>query len=220
MQKLSSLEAYVNGVHVKTLLLIPKEQKTPRPLYYAMKNTTQVAVDDYDFESVEALIHKYHNEFSIIFDSRLQYLILVTHRLFSNYVLVFDVDSSRKIDVHDYLASRHMFDVRGVFVWTPEADKLIDLYIFIKFICSNIDIKWNNSKAIDVIKHNNWLEIVMNYVGVQKYEQTDRTKELISRTKELIDEHYRCFMTPYLSKDELFTVLVDMHSAEIYGIQY
>jgi len=220
LQRLSSLEAYVNGVHVKTLLLVPKEQKTPRPLYYALKNTTQVAVDDYDFESVEALIHKFHNEYSIIFDSRLQYLILVAHRIFPNYVLVFDVDSSRKVDVHDFLASRHMFDVRGVFIWTPEANKLIDLYIFIRFFCSNIGIKWNNIKAFEVIHHNNWLEMIMNYIGVYKYEQTDRTRELLSRTKEIIDEQFRCFMTPYISKDELFTVLVDMRAAEIYGIRY
>lgn len=220
MQRISSLETYVNGVHIKTLLLVPKEQKTPRPLYYALKNTTQVLVDEYDFESVESLIHKYHNEYSILFDSRLQYLILVAHRIFPNYVLIFDVDSSRKIDVHDFLASRHMFDIRGVFIWTPEANKLIDLYIFIRFFCSNIDVKWNNIKAFEVIKHNNWLEMVMNYIGVYNYEQTDRTRALVTQTKEIVSERFRCFMTPYLSKDELFTVLYDMRTAEDYGIIY
>lgn len=216
-----TLEQYINGMQTKTILLVPKEQRTARPLYYALKNTIQVAIDDYDFKSLEELIRKEHDEYSIIFDSRLQYLILVANIIFPNYVLIFDVDTSRKLDVHDYLASRRMFDIRGVFMWTNEANKLIDLYIFIKFFCTNIDVKWNNVKALEVIKNNNnWLEIMMNYIDVHKYNSTDKTKELMKRLHTIVEERYRRRELLFDSIDELFTVLVDMRAAEDFGIIY
>lgn len=220
LPKLDALEHYVNGLQTNTLLLVPKEQRTARPLYYALKNTTQVSIDDYDFKSLEELIRKKHDEYSIIFDSRLQYLILVTNIIFPNYVLVFDVDTSRKLDIHDYLASRRMFDIRGVFMWTNEADKLIDLYVFVKFFCTNIDVKWNNAKALEVIRNNNWLEMIMNYIGVHHYEQTEKTKELIKRLHTIVEERYRNRELLFESIDELFTVLVDMRATEDYGIIY
>lgn len=197
-----------NGSHTNTILIT---SRFPLKLYFPIPNKEEVYIDEYDYEKVDVFIRSFYKRANIVIDCRLEYILLVVHINYPDYCLVYDIHNDVTKTVYNYLSSRNALDIRSMFLYTPHGRKLIDLYLFIKHFCTNLNIVWKTDVAIDICKHdNNFITIVLNYINIHRFRQTESTAQQISEIENIVKSNFRKRKLIFKSIDELYTALSSM----------
>ena len=200
-----------NGLE-KNVIVITSSEIKPQ-IYYPFKNKVEVDITPYDFENVKILIDKFNKRSSIIIDSRLEYIAITTHLNYPDYPLIYDANTESVLDIYQFLSGRSMFNIQGMYVYTKNAAKLIDMYVFIKFMCSDLGIHWNCYKAIEVASRNdNFVDMILNYIDIHEFDPGDMTNEHIRKIKTAVDEKFSRKEKICDTIDELYSALMTMRS--------
>lgn len=201
-----------NGLHKNTIVIT---STFPVQYYYSIKNCVEVKVDEYDFEKLQRFIKSSYKNTNIVIDSRLEYLILATGLAYKDYCLVYDVNDSFTKTFYQYLSSRSVLDQRGLFVYTVNGRKLIDLYMFIRHFCTNLSIAWNTDRAIEICKNNtSFIDIVLNYIGIHKYNMCDKISDIIKEMNVIVRCNFSKRKLLFMDIDELYTTITAMKYIE------
>lgn len=212
-----------NGLKKNVIVLMSNDIHPT--IYYPFPSKVEVDVRPDDYENVEVLINKFSSKASIIIDSRLEYLILVAHIHHPGYPLIYDANNSDVIDVYQWMSGRSVFNMKGVFIYTASANKLIDLYVFIKYFCNHLKIKWDSFKAKEFIGRNStFVDIAINYIGIEgipKYEPDEKTERNVNLIRQTVErEAFSVRRKLCDNVDELFTALFTLRSAGVNLITY
>ena len=200
-----------NGTHSNTIIIT---SKFPILIYYPIQNHEEVFVNEFDFDKVNTFIEKLYKKVNIIIDSRLSYLILATALSYQDYCLIFDIEDNTVKNVYQYLGSHTVLDLRGLYLYTVNGKKLIDLYMFIKHFCTNLSIIWNTDRGIEICDHNNsFVDIVLNYIGIQKFIKVDET--VIAKINNIVKHNFTHHELPFIDIDTLYSALVIMKSDDM-----
>lgn len=207
-----------NGLKKNVIVLMSNDIQ---PLiYYPFPEKVEVDIRPDDYENVEILINEYSSKASIIIDSRLEYLILVAHIHHPGYPMIYDANNSNVIDVYQWLSGRSVFNMKGVFIYTNEANKLIDLYVFIKYFCNHLKVKWDSFHAKEFISRNSaFVDIAINYIGIHgipKYEPDEKTSQNVNLIRQVVEQEAFSVRRKLCENvDELFTALSVLRSAGV-----
>lgn len=211
-------EIYTNQIYSKSFIITLA--KFPIKIYYPISDATEIDIDEFNnFDGLSKLIEKYHNKRSIIIDSRLEYLIIVTEMIYPNYCLIYNISSHKVEKFVDFFSSSHVLDLKGLFIYTRDKYKIMDLYLFIKYYCGNLSISWNTSTAIEACQTSkNINELILNYIKIHSFidiSNEDKSK-LIKKFKSIIDSQFTIYEENiFESIDQLFTILMLLNTSNI-----
>lgn len=212
MQVFSPAKETTNGVHTNTIIVTAK---FPISIYYPIKKHEELIIEEYDFEKVDTFIKKFYKTVNIVVDSRLEFIAIVIHLTYPDYCLIFDIEDNHVKDIQTFLSSRTVLDLRGMYLYTVNGKKLIDLYLFIKHFCTNLSIFWNTEKATEVCeRNNNFVDIVLNYIGMQKFSQSERTVTLVKEINVIVQSNFKNRSLLFNDINELCTTLLVMKMNE------
>ena len=193
MQVFSPAKETTNGVHTNTIIVTAK---FPISIYYPIKKHEELIIEEYDFEKVDTFIKKFYKTVNIVVDSRLEFIAIVIHLTYPDYCLIFDIEDNHVKDIQTFLSSRTVLDLRGMYLYTVNGKKLIDLYLFIKHFCTN------------------FVDIVLNYIGMQKFSQSERTVTLVKEINVIVQSNFKNRSLLFNDINELCTTLLVMKMNE------
>ena len=212
MESIYPAKETTNGAHRNTVIITAK---FPVSIYYPIKNNQEVFINEYDFEKVKRIIEKLYKKVNIVVDSRLNYIALAIALSYPDYCLVFDIEDSTVKNIYQHLSSHTVLDLRGLYLYTVNGKKLIDLYMFIKHFCTNLSIIWNTEKAVDICdRNNNFVDIVLNYIGIHEYNQNDKIADVIKNINDIVRSNFSNRVLVFEDKDSLYSALVAMKAIE------
>lgn len=175
-----------NGLCEKTIYIT--SDKLQSEVYFPLKNSAIVNVEPYDVNKVSDMIRLYYDKANFVIDIRLEYLILILDKIFKDYVTVFNIYDTTIISITTFLSGSTLFNVPVFKIYTSTREKLVDMYLTIKFVSKNVN--WNVTNALNNIEKQSLLEILMNYIGFSDIERLNVT-EKAERFRTLVHNDFR-----------------------------
>lgn len=175
-----------NGLCEKTIYIT--SDKLQSEVYFPLKNSAIVNVEPYDVNKVSDMIRLYYDKANFVIDIRLEYLILILDKIFKDYVTVFNIYDTTIISITTFLSGSSLFNVPVFKIYTSTREKLVDMYLTIKFVSKNVN--WNVTNALNNIERQSLLEILMNYIGFSDIERLNVT-EKAERFRTLVHNDFR-----------------------------
>lgn len=212
----------INQLHDRTLILTCKSFTE---IYYPIQNSVTVNIEnELNFPGVKKLILKFHDKFNIIIDSRLEYIIITTELHFPGYTLIYNISNHKVCKFVVYFTPKLSLNLSFLYLRTNDGRKLIDLFVFINYVCKNLSIVWNVDSAIQIASiSNNIVELVLNYIKIHRFELIDdgEKNKLMSSFIQVITNKFEDIRSPIFENiDKLFTILMILNNSKIYVKMY
>ena len=174
-----------NGINKKTIYITSNKFNN---IYFPLNDSISVNVDEFAVNEVTSMIKEYYNKANFVIDARLEYMMLVLDRKFPNYITVFNIYNTTFELLNKYISSPNMFSISEFHLYTSTKEKLIDMYIVIKFMTR--EVQWKMTTAMNVIEQGTLLDLLLNYLGFDEINKID-IMDKANKLRELVSCNFR-----------------------------
>lgn len=195
-----------NGIYDKNIYITSNKFTTD--IYFPLNNSFRIDVNEFDVDKVADLIRQHYNKANFIIDMRLEYIILVLDSIFPGYITIFNIYDTTFEPINKFISSSSMFSISEFYLYTCSKQKLIDMYLVIKYVSKNT--VWKLSSAMNVLKQTTLVDLLLNYLGfadvehVEIIEKAEKFKDLVHNGFRNNDKNIRIFD----NKNELVNALI------------
>ena len=194
-----------NGINQKTVYITSNKFNE---IYFPLKDSVKVEVNEYNVEEVADMIKSYYDKANFIIDVRLEYMFLVLDRMFPEYITVFNIYNTSFEPLNKYISSSSMFNIPEFHLYTNSKEKIVDMYLIIKFACKGIT--WRMTTVMNVISQSTLLDLLLNYIGFEDITKVDMM-EKANKLRDLVDNGFKNkdkAIQLFQNKNELMNALI------------
>lgn len=175
-----------NGIYDKNIYITSSKFTTD--IYFPLNNSFRIDVNEFDVDKVADLIRQHYNKANFIIDMRLEYIILVLDSIFPGYITIFNIYDTTFEPINKFISGSAMFSISEFYLYTPSKQKLVDMYLVIKYVSKNTI--WKLSSAMNVLKQTTLVDLLLNYLGFADVEHVE-ILEKAEKFKDLVHNGFR-----------------------------
>ncbi len=181
---ISGKENHDNGSYKETIYFREKDDT-----YCSIPDTRIILINPLKISSFFELYDTYKNEYNIVIDSRLEWIIIYGILRYETNILIYNILSNTVINIFSWC--RLKMSIMNCEINVSFTKKILLLYLFVNYYLKDCRIHWNSNDAINAIKqsgdNNNYitLDYIIIYINNNessklKIEMTDLSKSIAS----------------------------------------
>lgn len=179
--------------------------------YFTVEDSKSISfeIDEYDYKYLFDLIEQYSDEYNIIIDSRMSFLILISYFRFGDALIVYDV---MRLKMSRILQT--MSDYNSTIFYSIYGKRILMLKLFIDWYFKSHSMNWSSDKALQIVtKEKTLTDSLIDYIGVRQM-MGDRLRiaSCINRFLELMNSNFISSPDQFkeFSIDYIYSALIAM----------
>lgn len=191
-----------NGMYKHSLIVGDKTK------FYVIKDSEVV-----DAKTIDDVLKLDRSHNNIIIDKNYEELWFMSQFYFEP--IIYNDETLQLVRLYDHMASRDMFDVSPIEMNGTLGKKLIDAYVFVKYICKNINMSWNSSNVVKACRNNDTLvHILVSVIGYRDVTPMDVSKQA-NVLLDIYRSNFRRMECPFKSIDEAYVCVLGLRDANM-----